>query len=676
MINFRQVHDDLKSGKLDINELQDDKAEYFAYGQRILTNNRIDIRELKAFLMICLDYYTYSENGDVLIPDRLYDECTQRYYHEQKDATQIIYADEVTNATHWGFINHKIPGVVGSLPKIYTYDELKNYFMSLWHPGYTIRFRLSPKYDGVSASIEVGGGEIISGATRYNGLKGQDITALIKRSANAAWFTGKPDGFYKCEMLVATKHFEQLVKEKKYANRRSATSGIINTPKNLYLAHYISVVPLLYYNPASKERRFIAPEAIEVQPYSARDLMDEVEHKLEQIRANDFPFRVDGVVITPLIDSGINEGDLMEDSIAYKVNTNEAKTRIEYGYMSVGVLGGATPMLHVEPVEVNETIVRDVSLGSYAKFLSMDLKEHEEVIVYSAGDVIPQVKLPLIRTNWENEDDLRIDKHCPYCGEKFERNGTEYRCGNPSCPRVVSGRISNFMAKLGVMGFSDKTIEILHGAGLVNCIEDLFRIQASQITEVPGFDDISANGFVAEIDKLRMKPISVSTLFGALGIEGISMKKCKKIFAEISLQKLLKNPEKRKLQYQMRAADGIGPKTAEVFVEFVSKNIDTIQYLLRTMNIVGDSSSIGKVCFTGFRSAEWESKFNDIGYDVENSVTNDTEVLISANDDLRSTKCKTAMSKGIPIFAYRDIENVYNHLKSGRRIKGEMIGLY
>ena len=74
-----------------------------------------------------------------------------------------------------------------------------------------------------------------------------------------------------------------------------------------------------------------------------------------------------------------------------------------------------------------------------------------------------------IRTNWENEDDLRIDKHCPYCGEKFERNGTEYRCGNPSCPRVVSGRISNFMAKLGVMGFSDKTIEILHGAGLVNC---------------------------------------------------------------------------------------------------------------------------------------------------------------------------------------------------------------
>ena len=78
MINFRQVHDDLKSGKLDINELQDDKAEYYAYGQRILTNNRVDIRELKAFLMICLDYYTYSENGDVLIPDRLYDECTQR----------------------------------------------------------------------------------------------------------------------------------------------------------------------------------------------------------------------------------------------------------------------------------------------------------------------------------------------------------------------------------------------------------------------------------------------------------------------------------------------------------------------------------------------------------------------------------------------------------------------
>jgi len=673
MISYRQVHEDLKSGKLNINDLQDDKAEYFAYGQRILTNNRIDLRELKAFLMICLDYYTYSENGDTLIPDRLYDECTQRYYHEQKDATQIIFADEVADASHWGFIEHKIPGVVGSLPKIYTYDEVKAYYEGM---GRHIRYRLSPKYDGVSVSVEVLGGHIFSGATRYNGLKGQDITALIKRAANAAWFTGKPDGFYKCEMLVSTKAFNELVKEKKYANRRSATSGIINTPKNLYLAKYIALVPLLYYNPDKKERRFIAPEAIEVEPYSARDLMDEVEQKLEKIRSNDFPFRVDGVVITPLIDIGINEGDLMEDSIAYKVNTNEAKTRIEYGYMSVGVLGGATPMLHVEPVEVNETIVRDVSLGSYAKFLSMDLKEHEEVIVYSAGDVIPQVKLPLMRTNWENEDDLRIDKHCPYCGEKFERNGTEYRCANPSCPRVVSGRISNFMSKLGVMGYSDKTIEVLHGAGLVNRIEDLFKVQADQIMEIQGFDEISATGFVDEMMKLKTKPISVSTLFGALGIEGISMKKCKKIFEQISLHKLLKNPEKRKLQYQMQAADGIGPKTAGVFVDFVAKNYSTITYLIRIMNIVGDVSAVGKICFTGFRSAEWEAKFNEIGYEVENSVTRDTEVLISANDDLRSTKCQTAMHKGVPIFAYRDIKNVYDHLASGRRIKGEIKGLF
>ncbi|MCM1214079.1 MAG: hypothetical protein NC548_06115 [Lachnospiraceae bacterium] len=673
MISYRQIHENLKNGKINIDDLQDDKAEYFAYGQRAVTNSRVDLKELKAFLMICLDYYTYSENGDVLIPDRLYDECTRRYYREQKDATQIIYADEVIDASHWGFIDHKIPGVVGSLPKIYTYEEVKDYYHGM---GKHIRYRLSPKYDGVSVSIEIIDGRIYSGATRYNGLKGQDITALVKRVANASWFGKKPDGFYKCELLMSTAHYNELVKEKRYANRRSAVSGIVNTPKNLHLAKYITAVPLLYYNSKKQDRRFIAPEAIEVEPYSARDLMDEIEQKLEQIRSNDFPFRVDGIVITPLIDIGINEGDLMEDSIAYKVNTNEAKTRIEYGYMSVGVLGGATPMLHVEPVEVNETIVRDVSLGSYAKFLSMDLKEHEEVIVYSAGDVIPQVKLPSLRTNWNNEDDLRIDKHCPYCGEKFERNGTEYRCANPHCPRVVSGRISNFMAKLGVMGYSDKTIEVLHSAGLIDKIEDLFSIHAVEIMAVPGFDEISAHGFVDEIAKLKAKPISVSTLFGALGIEGISMKKCKKIFEQISLRKLLKNPEKRKLQYQMQAADGIGPKTAAVFIEFVTKNYGTIDYLLRIMNIVSDVQSIGKICFTGFRSSEWESKFNDIGYEVENSVTRDTEVLISANDDLRSTKCQTAMSKGVPIFAYRDIENVYKHLKSGRRIKGEMTGLY
>ena len=76
----------------------------------------------------------------------------------------------------------------------------------------------------------------------------------------------------------------------------------------------------------------------------------------------------------------------MDDAIAYKVNTAEALTQVEFGYVSVGRLGNAIPMLRVRPVEVNETTVTDVSLGSFDKFVNMDIHEGEQVLIYSAGD--------------------------------------------------------------------------------------------------------------------------------------------------------------------------------------------------------------------------------------------------------------------------------------------------
>lgn len=681
MINFSNVYQNLIDGNLDIESISEYQKDGLEFAQKITTSNKIDLEETKAFLMICLDYYTYSESGGTLIPDSLYDACMQRYYSEIKSITheKIIFADELKNTSHWGFIKHKIPGMVGTLDKLYSYDELKAYLS-----GYSNihQFVLSAKFDGVSVCIEIENGKIISGATRYNGFEGQDITQLILRADLPPILSGKDlpdgksvkDGFYKCEMVISTENFEKLITLKKYANRRSATTGIINTPKNLEFARYITVIPLVYYSPKKHLKKYIAPVSMQVASYSPRDLLDQIEKMLEQIRSKDFPFRVDGVVINPVMVEEPNEGDILEHSIAYKVNTNEAKTRIEYGYMSIGRLGGAMPMLKVEPVEVNETIVTDVSLGSYAKFLSMGLLENEEVIVYSAGDVIPQVKLPLMRTNFNNADDLKISKYCPYCNQKLTRVGSEYECQNQECPRIICGKISNFIIKLGVAGFSDKTIELIHTAGHLNTISDLFELTREDLLGIPGFDNVSAEGFMNEVMKLKTRPVMLSEFFGALGIEGISMKKCNKIFKEITLPQLM-NKSPKKLREIIRCADGIGTKTADTFLDFVEDNKYMISRLLDILNIVGDTSYKGTIAFTGFRNSSWESKFNEIGYEVTDSVTTDTECLISANDDRRSTKCKTAISKGIPIVGYRDIEDIYNRLRAGKKIKGELFSI-
>ena len=670
MNSFKAIYKDLLKHNIEIDRLIDWQPEFLDYSNKVISGGKVNIDELKAFLRLCLDYYTYSNDGKVLIPDHNYDLCMNRYYEEtgiDRIHDTMYLADDIVPQKKWEFIEHSLPGLVGTInDKLYSYDEVRARVLYYGTKNYAI----APKYDGISVALKLENHKLIYAATRYDGYKGQNITALVKKARFPKWFKNAPDGYYKCEILMSIDDFNELIKEKEYANRRSAVSGIVNTPSNMEYGKYLTIMPLVYYNQEKHDRQYIASGMKEVTIYSPRDLMDEIEKLLDTIRSADFPYRVDGVVVYPHVSETINEGDLLEKCFAYKVNTNEAKTTIEYAYASVGRLGSVTPMVHVKPVEVNETIVTDVSLGSYAKFLSMDLRENEEIIVYSAGDVIPQVKLPNVRTNWTNEPDLKISKYCPYCGERFERFGTEYKCINPDCIRVKSGRIANFLIKLGIVGFSDKTVELLCKANVIKNIPDLFTLTVNQIMDIDGFDLISAQNLYNEIQRIKNTRTQVSEFFGALGIEGISVKKCRKILSNIDLNvflgKIAKDKGKKKSEMLMRCAEGVGPKTATIFIDFVSKNLGMIMKLLSIMNIVGDSSYSGEICFTGFRNSRWEEKFNTIGYRVADNVTKETTCLISASDDSKSSKTSAAMKKGIPIFNYRDIEEVYNRLRDGK----------
>ena len=674
MATFKSIYKDLLKKNIEIDRLIDWQADFMDFANKVIKDNKVNIDELKAFLRICLDYYVYSSEGKVLIPDYTYDMCMNKYYQltgidRTKDT--MFLADDILSQKKWDFIDHELPGLVGSLnDKLYTYEEVKDRVKYYGTHGYAI----APKYDGISVALKLENHKLIYAATRYDGFRGQNITDLVKRAQFPSWFKEAPDGYYKCEILMSIDDYNELVKEKQYANRRSAVSGIVNTPSNIAYGKYLTIMPLVYYNQEKQDRRYIASGLKEVQIYSPRDLMDEIEKLLSKIRSADFPYRVDGVVVYPHIAESINEADLIQNAFAYKVNTNEARTTIEFAYASVGRLGSVTPMVRVKPVEVNETIVRDVSLGSYAKFLSMNLREHEEIIVYSAGDVIPQMRLPDVRTNWTNEPDLKISKYCPYCGERFERFGTEYKCINPNCIRVQSGLIANFIIKLGVVGFSDKTIEMLCKAKLIKTIPDIFDLTPDMIESVDGFDTISARNLYNEFQKLKNERIQISEFFGALGIEGISTKKCRKILSCIDinkfLEKMAKDKGKKKSEMAMRCAEGVGPKTAAIFIDFVSRNLDMINTLLNIMNIVGDSTFNGEICFTGFRNSRWEEKFNSIGYKVADNVTKSTTCLIAASDDNKSTKCVSAIKKGIPIFNYRDIEGVYDRLRDGKPLLG------
>jgi len=656
MISVSKLRQLLLSGKLAVDDLITYGTELRSLYDRYMKKSDLTKEEVRDLIMIFLDYYTYSENGDVLISDHEYDLLMSKWISE--GGKMISASDVIVNQTKWDFVEHESPGMVGSVKKIYTFDELVAYTSKFGLRHHQRTFRIAPKFDGISSAIKINSNcQIERGVTRNDGVKGQDITPIVRNAENSeeiAKYYGsqlKPGQhiWVKTELCVGSHNFDKLVQEKEYRNRRSATSGIVNSPKNVHLAKYVTIIPLASHNPSNDQVDYVPLDSKKVKIMTPHGLMDEINETLSRIRDASYNFRTDGVVIYPLGDDMLpNYDDIMDNAIAFKVNTEEGLTRIKYGYVSVGRLGKATPMLKVEPVEVNETIVEDVSLGSFDKFVNMDLHEGEQVIIYSAGDVIPQARLPEDRHYHVDAPLLKIKKVCPYCGEKLSRYKNTYQCENPDCIRISAGRITNFTTKLKVENVSDRTIEDLMVYKLVKDIPDIFDLTIRDIETLPGYGHDSAKIIIDEFEKLRHREIPISVFIGALGIQGISEKKCKNLFKVMKLKDML-DMSKDDLVFELLGADNTGETTAMIFATFIKENKKLIKKLTSIMNIVTDIEWKGNVVFTGFRNPELEKKFNDIYYEISSNVNGSTVAVIDASYMHDSTKCKAARKKGIDI---------------------------
>lgn len=677
-----KMHQDVKNVKMPIQDLASYKELFEQYAYHV-TETKFDELEieyketLEPFLMLCMDYYVYSTDGDVLISDHMYD-LVMNVYH-QYSGEVLVYSDYISTDTMWPFRKHEAPFMVGSVKKIYNYDELKDWLRRTYAYGYR-KILYAPKYDGVSAVVKVVNKRIEIAITRNDGIQGQDITEAIRRCnfAKKVFKAYMPDGWYKCELVVSRADFDKLIQIKEYSNRRSATSGLINTPSNLEYAQYITPIPLAWCNLDGTKMKYLAGDFIGAMiknPFSftTDDVYENIEFVLKTIRDADYPVRTDGVVLFPVMEgdwSTPNTTDLMADAIAFKVNTEEAYSTAEYVYVSVGRLGKAVPMVHVHPVEVNETTVKDVAIGSVDKFASMGLHEGERVVVFSAGNVIPQIKLPDPREYPRKAPKFRLDLKCPYCGKDLKREtagGHIWMCLNKKCPHVQAGRISNFLDKVGLKGYSDSTIDQLYDAGIVKSISDVFKIpeRENEIAMLDGFGKTSAKLLADAVRKIIETPIEVSQVIGALGINKTSVKKCQIIFQAYDIQELLKMP-RSKIYRAVLNLDGIGDGIAHNVAYYIDENRDMIREILASMNVVNDVAAKGNVVFTGFRNDTYAKIFKSIGYPTSDTVNSNTVCVIYAGDT-DTGKCRQARRKGITLVHVAQIDDVVLALQSGHR---------
>ena len=662
--NIISLYAKIKNKKLPLRDLPVHSGMIKGFAEAIINGNYVPSQEgLYALLMLNLDQYSYGNNGDVILSDHEYDLLHILYMDH--GGKQIIYPD--TFESQWKLVPHKAKWMVGSVAKSYTVDEMYDFIDDICRSTnknvYEIEWIISPKFDGISACLEIKNHQLIQAITRGTRAEGQDITAVVAKAANLSDILMNHDtGFMKVELCVPQKYFEPL-RLQGYKNRRSATSAIVNSPKNLDNAQYIEAVPLLWYESRDDEYGYHIdynpPDAITIKDVeNKRQIMDQMLRLLATLKdpKNHYEYRVDGVILFPMI-LYKNLNDVMENSMAFKINTAEALTTIKYGYVSMGRTGRAVPMIKVEPYEVNETIVEDVTLGSFALFKRMHLYEGERVIIYSAGDVIPEMKFPEKRMIPDGAKLLRIPEICPYCGSEL----VDAACPNPMCKRKITGRITNFLERTDITSdISDKTIEDLYDAKKIRNIVDLFKLQVNDIASLNGYTEAGAMKMINQFNILRTTPIPYSRFFGALGCPGISLKIAAGIFDAMTMDELmgLKGWDRVTL---LMSVDKLGMTRAQIISDFIDQHYQEIYELMEIMNLIKDRKYFGNVVFSGFRDSSWEAKFDQIGFRVGDSVTRETAACIVAN--MGTTKAKAALKKGTPLYLSTDIDRAYADCK-------------
>lgn len=670
------IHESLMANKMPLDDLSKYVSDAKAYSDYVIDMmlNRCDVskKALFAFLECCLVYYTYSESGAELITDTEYDMCMKEWVNMGFDPITTTNYNSEGLGTRWEIVHHDYPNMVGSLLKEYDINKFVKIIEDFYDMrGSTKVIHYAPKYDGNSIAISFDNGKMLRALTRKNGVSGQDVSAAVRNFSNfddlvklAISEFGYGPGAIKCEVLCRKDEYANSEELKtRYANCRSTVSGVMSSPKNLDMTHHLYAQPLTSYNATTKKYKYLAdkPEGLTLKyELSAK----EIEDLLEKYRSSDFPFRIDGVVAyVENEDASLYGSDAMATAYAFKVNSAIGVTKIVSSYFSIGRAGRATPMIEVEPCDVNETVVTDVNLSSLAKMQMLDLHIGDTVEIESAGDVIPMIKRVIKRD--KHGEKLSFSKRCPFCDSKLVPI-TEgiIGCTNPHCPRVLSGQLANFFEALGMKGFSDEAFNDLVTIGKATCVYDVLIVTEEYLRNVIGWGYIQSSNFVQEIQKIKDKPVDEATFIGSLGIPGISIVKCKKILSEIPLKKLFEWIDRGSEDYVTEAVadiDGFGMKSARVFGEFMYNNIDDIKKAMNKLNIIEYRKKLGRFTLTGFTDDTLETKITNLGYEV-GGLTKDTIALIAADKRSNSGKAQKAKKYGIPIITADEFDSFVEKL--------------
>ncbi len=448
-------------------------------------------------------------------------------------------------------LTHRRPMI--SLGNAFTPDELAAWeernariLPEVRSAGYTAEIKI----DGAAISLTYEKGQLTVGATRGNGVIGENITANLRTIADvplALKGKGWPELMeVRGEVYLPYAGFTRVNQareregEPPFANPRNAAAGGLrqldaNMTRRRRLRMFAfavepiegRIVPRTHFELLD----LLAGWGFQVEPNRQRfDTLDEVQHAVaayEELIPR-LPFQADGVVIkVDRLDLqgelGVVGGREPRWAIARKFAPEVAVTRVEDIRINVGRTGALNPWAVLEPVEISGVTVSAATLHNEELIAQKDIRVGDYVEIIRAGEVIPQVVRPLPDRRSGTERQFRMPDRCPSCDTPVERPADEAMryCPNASCPGRVLEGIVHFASRdaMDIRGLGYERVRQLLDTGLIRNVADLYDLSAGPLVELERFGVQSAGQLVAAIAASKQQPLS-SLLFG-LGIRHV-----------------------------------------------------------------------------------------------------------------------------------------------------------
>ncbi|MBD2387140.1 NAD-dependent DNA ligase LigA [Cylindrospermum sp. FACHB-282] len=642
--------------------------------------------------------YAYYVLDAPTMEDAVYDQLYRELQQLEIQYPELVSPDSPTQrvgerpATHFTSVRHNIP--LYSLENAFNIDELQGWEQR-WRRQVpkidTVEYVSELKIDGSALALTYQNGILVRGATRGDGVMGEDITQNVRTIRSIPLrlnFDGleplekvevRGEAFLRLDVFKQINEERQKAGEQLFANPRNAAAGTLRqldsrvvAKRRLDFFGYTLHIPgrddASIANSQWEGLELLEKMGFHVNPNhklcSSLAEVAEYYQYWDTERLN-LPYMTDGVVVK------LNSFKLQEQlgftqkfprwAVALKYAAEEAPTRVENIAVNVGRTGALTPLAEMRPVQLAGTTVSRATLHNSDRISQLDIRIGDTVIVRKAGEIIPEVVRVIKELRPPDAQPFIMPTHCPVCSQPVVRESGEAvtRCVNASCAAILKGEIEHWVSRdaLDIKGVGEKLVHQLVDKGLVHSVADLYSLTTEKFCVLERMGQKSAEKLVNAIAQSKNQPWS-RVLYG-LGIRHVGSVNAQLLTEKFTTVEQLE----RAKQSDIEGVYGIGAEIAQSVYQWfrISANQTLISRLQETglqlatteeAKAVGDENQklAGKTfVVTGtlptLKRDEAKALIQKAGGKVTDSVSKKTDFLVVGED--AGSKLEKAQALGI-----------------------------